>query len=55
MPFQKKPEQSIVRAVRIMPSVETKIKAHCGTLSQALRNYAEQLEQLNSKLKSLNK
>lgn len=55
MTFISKPEKSNVRPVRVMPSVEDKIKAHCGTLAQGLRNYAELLDDVNVKLKNLQK
>lgn len=53
MPFQPKQETAHVRSVRVTETVETRIKAHCGTLAQGLRNYAEQLTQLDNELKAL--
>ena len=55
MPFEKKQETAEVRTVRVTATVENRIKAHCGTLAQGLRNYAEQLTQLDNELKKMSK
>jgi hypothetical protein len=57
MPFKKKPSEQVghVRSVRVSQLTEDKIKEHCKTLANGLREYAEQLTKLDNELKKLSK
>lgn len=55
MPFEKKSEPAKQRNVRVTDRIYQIIVERDGTLANGIRNYAEQLTQLDENLKKLGK